>query len=214
MSEKSMDEIWKYEKTGKKTACITGYNGDETDVIVPKKFNELKVESIGEYAFKDKNITSIIMPDTLTDIYDLVFEGCKNLSHVEFTYQYTFEYIRIYPDAFKNCDKLVDQNGFLIVNNQLIEYLGDEVNVVIPEGVVTISGRTFSNKKKLVSVIFPDSLHSIGGSAFVDCPELSVIKTRNANVHVCTAFVNCPKLLDKDGYITIGNPTVNPTDDY
>lgn len=214
MSDRIISGVWEYEKRGKRKACITGYNGGDTNVIVPETIDEIVIEAIGNFAFKDKEITSITLPDTLTTIGESAFEGCKNLSQVKTTYNQSHHPRYIYPNAFKHCYKLVAPNGFLIVNDYLLEYFVDEVNLAVPEGVISIAEGTFSNKNNLVSVILPDSLKAIGMNAFINCPNLSMVKTKNEFVGIGgISFTNCPKLFDKDGYFTFGNSHIVSTDE-
>jgi len=54
------------EKDGK--IIITEYIGESKDVVIPKKINELPVVSIDDEAFYFSEITSVIIPNTVTNI--------------------------------------------------------------------------------------------------------------------------------------------------
>lgn len=70
--------------------------------------------------------------------------------------------------------KPIDKNGFLIRNNIVIQYVGDDKDVVIPDGVTEIFAKAFSGAK-FRSIVFPESLHTIGKLAFSGCKELASV---------------------------------------
>jgi len=56
---------------------IIKYIGKEKNVVIPKKINGLKVISIGEKAFKDKEIQSIILNENIVYIKKNAFQKNK-----------------------------------------------------------------------------------------------------------------------------------------
>lgn len=204
MSEKSLDGVWEYEKLEDEKIKIIGYYSDETDVVVPKEIDKKVVTVIGPSAFKNQNITSINLPDTLRVIDTEAFADCDKLTSVELPY--FRRNLSISPLAFKGCCKLVDEQGFSIVNDYLYGYYGDEEEIEIPEQVRFIGESAFENNKKLTSIVFPKELLYIYDKAFLNCTNLSSV------VFQCTyyvekgycAFKNCPKLADEDGFVIVG----------
>ena len=70
---------------GNKYITITGYNGTDTNVVIPDTINidgeEIKVTTIGERAFYgDDTITSITIGKNVTTIGFHAFSGCDNLT--------------------------------------------------------------------------------------------------------------------------------------
>ena len=64
---------------------LTKYNGTDTTVTIPKQIDGMNVTSIGESAFEEnENITSVTIPNTVTDIKDNAFARCTNLLNVTF----------------------------------------------------------------------------------------------------------------------------------
>ena len=64
---------------------ITKYNGTDTNVNIPKQIDGMNVTAIGESAFEEnENITSVTIPNTVTDIKDNAFARCTNLLNVTF----------------------------------------------------------------------------------------------------------------------------------
>lgn len=201
MSENISNAVWEYEKWGYNEAIITGYNGDETDVTVPEKIGGMTVTHIGAKAFYNKNITSIAFPDSLRGIGASAFENCADLASIKL------------PDSdimlglcqFKGCRSLADEHGFLIINNYLFEYFGDEKDVVIPENVDVICESAFENDRNITSVQFPESLYVIRDNAFSNCTNLSSLKFNGFPLSIgACVFKNCPKLADENGFIFVG----------
>jgi len=61
---------------------------------------------------------------------------------------------------------------FIIEDGVLTEYLGDDWNVVIPDGVKAIAPLTFWNKG-VVELVIPNTVTEIGYGAFEGCTSLS-----------------------------------------
>ncbi len=66
-------------------------------------------------------------------------------------------------------------SDFVIENRVLIKYTGKDSDVVIPDGVTSISWRAFEGCSSLTSVTIPDSVTSIGDCAFFRCSGLTSI---------------------------------------
>ncbi|MBE5730959.1 MAG: leucine-rich repeat domain-containing protein [Clostridiales bacterium] len=75
--------------------------------------------------------------------------------------------------------KLSNENGFIVYTNgsekTLVNYLGSETDLIIPEGISVLDRYAFYWKTDLTSVIIPDSVKSIGDSAFNLCNSLKRI---------------------------------------
>lgn len=104
------------------TYCVMRYQGDETAVVIPDNRNVTVL--FDKLFFRHKEITSIHIPDTVTDLGEFLFDGCENLRRIELPSNLTslwgytfcrsgFEEI-ILPDklaclppfAFKDCKNL------------------------------------------------------------------------------------------------------------
>ncbi len=102
--------------------CIVGYQGDEADVVIPDNRN---VTVLFDNLFAGhKEITSVHIPDTVTDLGEFLFDGCENLRHIDLPsgltslWGYTFcrsgleeivlpDKLRSLPPfAFKDCKNL------------------------------------------------------------------------------------------------------------
>jgi len=73
-----------------------------TEIVIPSTYNGGKVVGIVKEGFKDcESLTSIKIPNTVTEIKESAFYGCKNLKTIELSNSVT----KIEKDAFTNCMK-------------------------------------------------------------------------------------------------------------
>ena len=61
---------------------VTEYTGNEKNIVIPDSYNNYKVTSIGPNAFSDKEIESVTIPDTVTEIEGHASQSCANLKSV------------------------------------------------------------------------------------------------------------------------------------
>ena len=81
------------------------------------------------------------------------------------------------------------ENGFLIVNGVLKEYIGTDTDVVIPDGVIGIGRGAFLKCKTLNKVAIPSSVRSIGEAAF---------PRRNIDIRVDQIATWCSLAIERD----------------
>lgn len=67
-------------------------------------------------------------------------------------------------------------DDFFIEGGVLYEYLGDDENVVIPDGVTEIDSGAFKNNTDIVSVVVPEGVKTIGNETFRGCSSLRKAK--------------------------------------
>ena len=121
---------------------ITDYiNTTEKNIIIPDNFNDVAVTSIGEEAFQDKQLTNVIIPNSVNSIGQSAFED-NQLTEV----------------IIGNSVESIGENAFSF--NELAE-------VIIGNSVESIGDNAFY-ENKLTQVIIPNSVTSIGESAFED----------------------------------------------
>jgi uncharacterized repeat protein (TIGR02543 family) len=65
------------------TYTITGYNGTNTDIVIPSSYLGVSVTGIDMWAFSfNEDITSIVIPISVTDIAIYSFSGCTSLTTI------------------------------------------------------------------------------------------------------------------------------------
>ena len=163
------------------------------------------VKSIGDCAFSGcKSLTSIHLPESVYSIEDSAFSECTSLTSIHlpksvksigdgaFWYCTSLTSIHL-PESIKSigdnpflgckllsitCDspyfRVVD--GFLISKEGiLIAGLSDKTHITIPESVNSIGNSAFWRCTSLTSIHLPESVNSIGDWAFSDCTSLTTI---------------------------------------
>lgn len=132
--------------------CITGYHGDEAEVVVPETLEDHPVTVIYDDVFKGHTeITSVVFPETVTDIGSFVFDGCSNLKKVVLPKGLQY----LWQCAFVRC--------------------GIE-EIVIPDQITSIPPETFKDCKNLKKVVLPAGLKTIRSRAFKGCDQLTEVK--------------------------------------
>jgi len=74
----------------------------------------------------------------------------------------------------KSVTAIADENGFIIENGVLTDYVGDATAIVVPGTVIEIGNQAFMDTA-IVSVVLPISVEKIGNNAFTDAESLSEV---------------------------------------
>lgn len=180
------------------------------EVKIPSLFNGKKVTSIGREAFYGcKLLTDIVIPDSVTNIGIDAFNGCSGLTSIAIPKSV----VSIGGWAFIFCDNLSnvfysgDLASWLEISgiSHLMYYSsskkklyinGEELTeVVIPEGITSISDSAFQGCYTLKSVIIPNSVTLIGDRAFQSCSELISVNIPNSVTNIdWHVFAGCVSL--------------------
>ena len=151
---------------------------------------------IGSHAFSGRtNLESITIPDSVTSIGERAFSGCSNLTRIDIGSGIT----SIGLEAFRYCSNLKEvhikdiaswccisypnywDEFAILVSNPLymaknLYHNGELVtDLVIPEGVVSISDYCMYNYDQLKSVTLPSTTEIVGMEAFDACDNLTTI---------------------------------------
>lgn len=132
------------------------------NVTIPKG-----VKYICEEAFKEANITSIIIPEGVKSINSNSFESCKKLSSVKMPDSVTYIGYR----AFAECSMLKELNlpkKCKVIDREAFSNCSKLQKVSMKEEVKEIGACAFNNCTQLKSIAFSHSISSIGKLAFCD----------------------------------------------
>ncbi len=154
------------------TDCKSSATGE---IVIPSKIDGLPVVAIAEGAFKNNtNLTSIIIPDSVTNIPRETFWGCTGLTNVFIPDSVT----GISNSAFYNCSGLKSINipsGITVLSSSVFSGCTSLNNISIPYGVRYIGDYAFSRCTSLTNINIPNSVTSIGMSVFSSCSSLESV---------------------------------------
>jgi hypothetical protein len=178
-----------------------------TSITIPNS-----VTTIGNYAFMNcQGLTSITIPNSVTGIGNNVFWHCSSLTSITIPNSVT----TIGYSAFSNCSGLTSiivedanstydsrENCNAIIETTTNTLIAGCQNTIIPNSVTSIGNTAFYCCSSLTSVTIPDSITTIGYSAFAYCSGLTSITIPNSVTSIGnTAFAYCSGLTS----ITIPN---------
>ena len=129
-----------------------------------------KLTSIADGAFASTGITSITIPDSVTELAGSTFNHCENLTSVTLPKGLTV----LHNDMFWNCPALTSVNiPASVTNIEMGAFAGctSLSNITLPEGLTTIGIRTFMDCTSLTSITIPKSVTSIGHETFYEYVE-------------------------------------------
>jgi hypothetical protein len=200
------------------TITITGYYGPGGAVTIPSKINvggvNLPVTVIHSQAFYlNNNVTSVDIPDSITNIEAWAFQLCGVLTNVTMGKGV----ISLGDEAFAQCQSLttitVDpaNPAYCSVNDVLfnktktilIQFpVGNGATTYnIPDGVTSIADDAFSAWRGLTNITMPNSVTSIGFASFNLGSLTSIKLSTNLTSIGQSSFSGTPRLTS----ITIPN---------
>ena len=184
---------WNFKLKNDGSYIITGYKGNERDVIIPEIINGHYVTELGKDVFnsKDKkatnivrtnrkNIKTIVMPDSITKIGEKCFWNCFSLTNVKLS------------SGLKKINKgaLFRRRGC-----GLFFKCSNLHEIIIPEGVTKICELAFANCYDLKKIILPSTIKEIGDGCFANCILLKDINIPHGlNTISYDLFFNCREL--------------------
>lgn len=169
------------------------------------------VKKIGAYAFDQcSNLTSIVIPDSVTSIGEHAFNECSGLAEITIPTNVTL----IESNAFDYCSGLTSivveegnsvyhsKDNCLINTAEKTLIRGCKNSIIPSDGSVTSIERAFYGCTLLERINIPDTITTIGYGAFGGCTNLIEVTIPESVTSIGnSAFVNCYSLFD----ITIPN---------
>ena len=185
---------WSYKTNEDGGITIGGYRGLSREVVIPDTIADKPVTIIADDAFKDTSITSVVMPDSITEIGNNAFNNCSSLASVTMPDQL----VTIGDAAFNNCTQLTSisiPNGVTSIGESVFESCIRLSAVNIPGSLSFINDRAFANCISLDSISIPNTVNKIGNYSFSGCDGLtSVTIPESVTIMYSYVFFDCPNL--------------------
>ncbi|MDE6558242.1 MAG: leucine-rich repeat protein [Clostridia bacterium] len=180
-----------------------------TAITIPEGWTEIPA-----YAFRGTELTSIVIPASVTKIGANAFENCTNLKTVTFADDSQLTEIgasafantaigelelqsvtKIGTQAFANCRSLTTAHISAVteMGNSVFAYCTKLATVTFDDGAEVTGASAFLGDSALTTVELSDKIDYIGDGAFAYCTSLETI-TLAASEIGSEAFRNCTKL--------------------
>lgn len=192
---------------------ITGFTdygkANVIDLNIPTSIDGVAITSIAAYAFENcTNLTSVTIPDSVTNIGYDAFLNCSALNGVYITdiaqwCELTFvnssanplkEASKLYLNGVF-VEKLIVPDNVTSISPYVFEKCTTITSVVIGKNVTSIGSYAFRDCQNIVSVTIPDGVVTIGSSAFYNCNSLARVTIPDSVTSIGNnAFANCASL--------------------
>ena len=163
-----------------------------TSIVLP-----FSVRKIGEHAFWGCiNLTSVVTPIVIQEEPYFAFSNCPKLVEViNRTKYYVDAGTSVFGEIAANAievhngeSKIVNKDGYLFYTyngvNYLVNYIGDESELTLPEDYngesYEIYSAAFLNNESITKVFVPESVTCIAASAFEGCSNIEYNEYDNA----------------------------------
>ena len=147
----------------------------DTDIVIPSYYRGLPVTKVATAAFLNRsNLTSIIIPDSVTSIGNRAFERCSSLTSITIPDSVT----SIGNSVLDGCTSLTSVtigNGVTSISQSAFNLCSSLTSITIPDSVTEICNSAFRDCSNLTSIIIPDSVTNIDGYAFFACGKLASV---------------------------------------
>ena len=166
--------------------------GCSVTAVIPKGFKTIESNAFEKFT----RLTSLTLPDTLTNIYANAFDGCSSLTSLalpavtgirkhafrscsgltSLTLSNTLRSVE--KGAFEKCSGLTSltlPDALTSVGEDAFKGCSGLTSLTLPGALTSLGDRTFSRCSGLTSLTLPDSLTSVGRSAFSNCYRLTAL---------------------------------------
>lgn len=161
---------FEYQKTDDQTGIqINKYIGSDQTVVIPQKIDGLPVKVIGSSAFIESDITSLMMPDSVTNIYTYAIAGCEKLTDVRLSQKLQ----AVGECSFSGCTSLTQMDlsmpSLTRIYNEAFEGCTSLQQVTFGDNIEFIGAEAFQECTSLQEAILPKNLKEVGDYAFALC---------------------------------------------
>lgn len=200
------------------TATITKYTGNEHRITIPAQVAQgtqtYPVTKIGDRVFCNYKyvLTSVQIPDTVTEIGSNAFYNCTSLKSVTIQDNKPSCVKKIGRQAFMFCSVLTDipiLDSVTEIDSEAFHHCEELDTVTIPEGVTSVADGMFRYCYNLHTVTLPDSVTAIEERAFTGTALTQIHIPANVAQIGTDAFSECFALStitsDSESYPAIDN---------
>ena len=164
----------------------------------------LSCEAFNSLFSRKTTLTSVTIGNSVTSIGEEAFYGCSGLTSITIPNSVT----SIGEDAFYGCSGLTSitvadgntvydsrDNSNAIIETESNTLIAGCNNTIIPNSVTSIGSSAFSDCTGLTSLTIPNSVTSIGEGAFLGCSGLTSITVADGNT-VYDSRDNCNAIIE------------------
>ncbi|MBR0410354.1 MAG: leucine-rich repeat protein [Eubacterium sp.] len=189
-----------YTLTEEGTAVIKKYNGSDTVLHIPGTLDGYMVTTVGTGAFAtNQSIKSVTFDKNITTIKPNAFRGCSGLTSVQLPEaleslgEESFTYTKIeeitIPKTFKTIEGRTGETSPFYNASSLKKVIFEEGMEEIPAYIC--AGDYINNTMTVDTVVFPDTVTTIGSYAFYYAKNLKEVTLPSSVKRIArTAFVN------------------------
>ncbi len=183
----------------------SGYSNPGEHLVIPDSvlYNNTwyHVNYITDHAFQNcSGLTSITIPNSVTSIGVYAFEGCNNIT----TLNWNAKNCTTYNSAFANKSSITSVtigDSVEVIPIRFLSGCTGLTSVTIPNSVTSIGNYAFYGCSGLTSVTIPNSVTSIGSYAFDGCTSLTSVTIGNSVTRIGNyAFYGCSGLTTPNTY--------------
>lgn len=165
------------------------YNDNIKSVIIGEGITSIYYDGIFR---SDKNLVSVTLPESLTDLGNSTFEYCSNLTTINLPGKLT----NIGQEVFSYCSSLSSINlpeGITSIGQEAFSKCTSLSEITWPTNITRIEAGTFSGCNNLTSFDF-SNITSIGNSAFSGCGFKTIVIPENVTDIGNYVFSDCENL--------------------
>ncbi len=198
---KTTNNVWegyRYEELEDGTLEITGYEGNNTELVIPAEIDGKRVTRIGDSTFfyDGSSLTRIELPEGVTSIGDNAFRGCSNLTRIGLPAGLS----SIGSGTFYGCSSLTRielPTGLSSIGGATFFGCSSLTRIELPAGLSNIGRYTFYSCRSLTGIELPEGVTSIGSDAFSYCSSVTRIELPEGVTSIeSDAFSYCSSLTE------------------